>query len=159
MAVRGRRAGRLLAEGGGLGHGGTARGGAGGGRGEHGRAASPTQTGTIHHSDHGAQYTALAFSRRLEEAGLVGSMGTVGDALDNAVAESFDASLQTECLDRRRWRTRREPKAAIFDYVEIFYNRQRRHSALDYLTPEEFERRWRARDHEPHTLSGHTAAL
>ncbi|MBX6351184.1 MAG: IS3 family transposase [Clostridia bacterium] len=115
--------------------------------------------GTIHHSDHGAQYTALAFSRRLEEAGLVGSMGTVGDALDNAVAESFYASLQTECLDRRRWRTRRELKAAIFDYVEIFYNRQRRHSVLDYLTPEEFERRWRARDHEPHTLSGQTAAL
>lgn len=62
--------------------------------------------GPIHHSDHGSQYTSLAFGRRLQEVGIMGSMGTVGDALDNTVAESFFATLQTELLDRRRWLTR-----------------------------------------------------
>ena len=98
--------------------------------------------GTIHHSDRGAQYTSLVFSRRLEEAGLVGSMGSVGDALDNAVAESFYATLQTELLDRQRWATRRALKTAIFEYIEGFYNRRRRHSALGYLSPQEYEERW-----------------
>jgi len=100
--------------------------------------------GVIHHSDHGSQYTSLVFSRRLQEAGIVGSMGSVGDALDNAVAESFFASLQTELLDTSTWRTRRELQSAIFEYIEAFYNRRRRHSALGYLTPLEFEGRWRA---------------
>src|SRR5690606_36966180 len=98
--------------------------------------------GLIHHSDHGAQYTSLAFSRRLEAAGILGSMGSVGDALDNAVAESFFATLQTELLNRKAWPTRQVLKTAIFEYIEAFYNR-RRHSALGYLNPEEFERRWR----------------
>ncbi len=102
------------------------------------------QAQLIHHSDHGAQYTSLAFTRRLEETGIMGSMGTVGDALDNALAESLYASLQVELLDRRRWRTRDELKLAIFEYIEVFYNRRRRHSALGYLSPEEFERRWEA---------------
>lgn len=97
--------------------------------------------GTVHHSDHGCQYTALAFGKAAREAGLVTSMGTVGDALDNALAESFFASLQTELLDRRRWETKQALRSAIFEYVEAFYNRRRRHSALGYLSPEEFERR------------------
>lgn len=98
--------------------------------------------GLIHHSDHGAQYTSLVFTRRLQETGILGSMGTVGDALDNAVAESFFATLQTELLDRRSWPTRQALSSAIFAYVEGFYNRRRRHSALGYLSPAEFERKW-----------------
>ena len=98
--------------------------------------------GLIHHSDHGAQYTSLVMGRTLCEAGILGSMGTVGDALDNAVAESFFATLQTELLNRHTWSTRRELMSAIFDYVEAFYNRRRRHSTLGYLSPDEFERRW-----------------
>lgn len=98
--------------------------------------------GLIHHSDHGAQYTSLAYGKTLHEAGVLGSMGTVGDALDNAVAESFFATLQTELLDRYRWSTRSALRTGIFDYVEAFYNRRRRHSALGYLNPLEYERRW-----------------
>ena len=97
---------------------------------------------TVHHSDHGAQYTALAFGHTLQAAGLQGSMGHVGSALDNAVAESFFASLQTELLDRQSWSTRQQLRSAIFDYIEGFYNRQRRHSTLGYLSPAEYERRW-----------------
>jgi transposase InsO family protein len=75
--------------------------------------------GLVHHSDHGAQYTSFAFGRRLRESGILGSMGTIGDALDNAVAESFFATLQTELLDRRRsWPTRRMLTTATFDYIE-----------------------------------------
>ena len=95
----------------------------------------------MHHSDQGAQYTALSFGKHLEESGVLGSMGAVGSALDNAMAESFFASLQTELLDRHAWPTRASLKAAIFDYIEVFYNRQRRHSALDYLAPLEYETR------------------
>jgi transposase InsO family protein len=100
--------------------------------------------GLIHHSDHGCQYTSLVFTRRLEDAGILGSMGSVGDALDNAIAESFFATLQTELLDRDTWQTRQKLRSAIFEYVEAFYNRRRRHSALGYLSPAEFERRWYA---------------
>src|SRR5690606_17493166 len=74
--------------------------------------------GVIHHSDHGSQYTSLAFRKTLREAGLVGSMGSVGDAYDNAMAESFFATLKTELLDRLRWMTRMQLRAAIFDYIE-----------------------------------------
>lgn len=95
--------------------------------------------GVIHHSDHGAQYTSLVFGRRLQEAGILGSMGTVGDALDNAVAESFYATLQTELLDRQSWPTRPRLRSAIFEYIEVFYNRRRRHSTLGYLSPAEFD--------------------
>jgi len=77
-------------------------------------------SGLIHHSDHGSQYTSLVFSRRLQEAGILGSMGTVGDALDNAVAESFYATLQTELLDRNTWPTRQRLRSAIFEYIEAF---------------------------------------
>ena len=95
--------------------------------------------GLVHHSDHGSQYTSLAFGQRLEQAHILGSMGTVGDALDNAVAESFFATLQVELLDRRRWQTRAQLTTAIFEYTEVFFNRQRLHSTLDYLSPTEFE--------------------
>jgi putative transposase len=81
------------------------------------------------------QYTSWAFGQRLRSAGLLGSMGTVGDALDNAVAESFFATLQTELLDRRRWSSRRQLAQAIFEWIEVFYNTQRRHSTLGMLAP------------------------
>lgn len=100
------------------------------------------EPGVIHHSDQGAQYTSVVFTRRLEQFGIRGSMGSVGDALDNALAESLYATLETELIDRRRWLTRQELRTALFEYLEVFYNRQRRHSALSYLTPVEFEGRW-----------------
>ena len=95
--------------------------------------------GLVHHSDHGYQYTSLTFGRRLRETGLVASMGTVGDALDNAVAESFFATLECELFDRHHWPTRQGLRTAVFDFIEIFYNRQRRHSTLDYHTPASYE--------------------
>ena len=99
--------------------------------------------GLVHHSDHGIQYASLAFGRRLRQAGIAPSMGSRGDAYDNALAESFFASLETELVDRSRWQTTDEARLAVFDYIEVFYNRQRRHSALGYLSPAEFERRYR----------------
>jgi putative transposase len=98
--------------------------------------------GVIHHSDHGSQYTSLAFGQHLRDASILGSMGSVGDAYDNAAAESFFATLQVELLDRRSWITRRDLRTAIFEYIEAFYNRRRRHSALDYLSPVQFENKW-----------------
>ncbi len=100
--------------------------------------------GLVHHSDRGTQYTSLAFGRRCREAGISLSMGSTGDAYDNAMAESFFASLETELLDRRTFRTRADARLAVFDYVEAFYNPTRRHSALDYLSPADFERRYRS---------------
>lgn len=94
----------------------------------------------VHHSDHGTQYTSWAFGQRLRAAGLLGSMGTVGDALDNAVAESFFATLQTELLDRRDWPTRASLARAVFDYIECFYNPVRRHSTLGMLSPANYDR-------------------
>ena len=101
--------------------------------------------GLIHHSDHGAQYTSLAFGKRMREAGIAASMGTVGDSYDNAMAESFFASLETELIDRAVWPTHLEARADVFDWLEVFYNRVRRHSALGYLAPAEFEERYRGR--------------
>ena len=97
--------------------------------------------GVIHHSDHGCQYTSLAFGSRSRRAGIMLSMGTVGDCYDNAMAESFFATLECELIDRSRWRTHSEARMAVFDYIEGFYNRRRRHSALAYLSPAEYERR------------------
>lgn len=96
-------------------------------------------SGLVHHADHGTQYTSWAFGQRLRRAGLLGSMGTVGDALDNALAESFFATLQLELFDRRRWQTRRELAQAIFEYIEVFYNPERRHTSINYLSPIEYE--------------------
>ena len=98
--------------------------------------------GVIHHSDRGAQYTSVAFSRRCREAGVAPSTGSVGDAYDNALAEAFFASLKTELLMRSTFATRTAARLALFDYIEGFYNSHRRHSALGYLSPAEFERRW-----------------
>lgn len=95
--------------------------------------------GLIHHTDRGAQYTALSFGKRLEEAGIVPSMGRAGSALDNAISESFVASLKTELLYRHRFLTREAARTAVFDYIEGFYNRVRRHSSLGYLSPSDYE--------------------
>jgi putative transposase len=81
----------------------------------------------------------VAFTRRALDSGLVPSMGSIGDCYDNAVIESFWARMQVELLDRQRWRTRIELANAIFEYMEIFYNRRRQHSALGMRTPVEYE--------------------
>ena len=94
----------------------------------------------IHHSDQGCQYTSIAFGKRCRQAGVRPSMGSVGDAYDNAMCESFFATLECELLDRRRFRTQAEARMAVFDFVEGWYNPKRRHSALDYLSPLQFER-------------------
>jgi putative transposase len=94
----------------------------------------------IHHSDHGCQYTSLAFGRRCTEIGVRPSRGSVGDAYDNAMCESFFATLECELLDRRRFETQSEARTAVFAYIEGFYNPRRRHSALGHLSPINFER-------------------
>jgi putative transposase len=95
--------------------------------------------GLVHHSDRGVQYTSLSFGKRLEDEGLVPSMGRAGSAYDNALAESFVATLKTELLYRSNWPTRQVVRTAIFEYIEGFYNTRRRHSALGHLSPAEFE--------------------
>lgn len=97
--------------------------------------------GLIFHSDHGCQYTSIAFGRRCRGAGIEPSMGTVGDAYDNAMAESFFASLECELIDRSRFGTREHARSEVFSYIEGFYNTWRLHSSLNYLSPAEFERR------------------
>ena len=97
--------------------------------------------GTVIHSDQGTQFTSWAFTDRAVSSGLVPSMGSVGDCYDNAMMESFWSRVQVELLDRRRWRTRLELANALFEYLEVFHNRQRRHSSLGMLTPVEFEAR------------------
>jgi putative transposase len=96
-------------------------------------------TGLIHHTDRRAQYTALSFGKRLEEAGIVPSMGRAGSALDNAICESFVASLKCELLHRHRFISWEAAKTAVFEYIEGFYNRVRRHSSLGYLSPSDYE--------------------
>jgi putative transposase len=95
--------------------------------------------GLIHHSDQGSQYVALGFGQQARDAGIAVLMGSKGDAYDNAVAESFFATLKKELVHRQPWPTRRDLSSAVFDYIEAFYNRQRRHSTLGYLSPEEYE--------------------
>ena len=97
----------------------------------------------IHHSDQGCQYTSLAFGVRCREAGVRPSMGSVGDAYDNALCESFFATLECELLDRQRFATPAEARLAVFDFIEGWYNPRRRHSALDYLSPIAYEKRER----------------
>ena len=100
------------------------------------RAPGP---GLVHHSDQGSQYVSLAFGQQARDAGIAMSMGSRGDCYDNAVAESFFATLKKELVNRRSWPTRRELGAAVFEYIEVFYNRERRHSTLGYRSPREFE--------------------
>jgi putative transposase len=98
--------------------------------------------GGIIHGDHGTQFTSWTFTDRARRAGLL-PLGTVGDPYDNAVAEAFWARMQVELLDRRRWRTRIELANAIVEYIEGFHDRQRRHSAIGWTTPLEFENQHR----------------
>ncbi len=97
-------------------------------------------TAVIHHSDHGCQYTSLAFGSRCRDAGVRPSMGSVGDAYDNALCESFFATLECELLDRQRFPTQADARLAVFDFIEGWYNPRRRHSALAYLSSMTFER-------------------
>jgi putative transposase len=97
------------------------------------------EPGLIHHSDHGSQYVSLAFGRAAREAGIAVSMGSRGDAYDNAVAETFFATLKKELVNRRSWPSRLELQSAVFEYIEAFYNRQRRHSTLNMLSPADYE--------------------
>jgi len=98
----------------------------------------------VHHSDHGTQYTSIAFGLRCKEAGVRPSMGSVGDAYDNAMCESFFATLECELLDRRRFATKAEARIAVFEFIEGWYNPTRRHSSLGRVSPIEFERRYAA---------------
>jgi putative transposase len=95
--------------------------------------------GLIHHSDQGSQYVSLAFGRTAGDAGIAVSMGSRGDAYDNAVAETFFATLKKELVNRRPWPSRLELQSAVFEYIEAFYNRQRRHSTLGMLSPVAYE--------------------
>ena len=97
--------------------------------------------GVIHHSDQGSQYTSVAFGLRCKEAGVRPSMGSVGDAYDNAMCESFFATLECELLDRRKFATKAEARMAVFEFIEGWYNPGRRHSALGYLSPIDYERK------------------
>jgi len=93
----------------------------------------------LHHSDRGCQYTSAEYRRELATSGITVSMSRRGNCWDNAVAESFFATLKKELIHRRGWRSRDELRAAVFEYIEAFYNRRRLHSALDYKTPAEVE--------------------
>ena len=95
--------------------------------------------GLIHHSDRGSQYTSVEFGRRLKEAGLLPSMGSVADAYDNSMAEIFVSTLKRELIHRHSWPNRQTARTAIFEYIEGFYNTRRRHSALGHLSPSEYE--------------------
>jgi putative transposase len=97
------------------------------------------QPGLVHHSDRGSQYTSVEFGSRLKEAGLLSSMGSVADAYDNSMAESFVSTLKRELIRRHSWANRQTVRTAIFEYVEGFYNTRRRHSALGHLSPSEYE--------------------
>lgn len=97
-------------------------------------------TDVVHHSDQGTQYTSIAFGSRCREANIRPSMGSVGDCYDNAMCESFNATLECELLERHRFRTHKEADLAIFDFIEGWYNLHRRHSALGYRSPAVFER-------------------
>ena len=93
----------------------------------------------IHHSDQGSQYTSIAFGKRCAEMGVRPSMGSVGDAYDNAMAESFFASLECELIDRRTWKSKTEARMAVFTWIESWYNPRRRHSGIGYASPVQFE--------------------
>jgi putative transposase len=98
-------------------------------------------TDVIHHSDQGCQYTSVAFGKRCREAGVRPSMGSVGDAYDNAMCESFFATLECELLDLNKFHSQSEARMAVFSFIEGWYNPTRRHSGLDYLSPINYERR------------------
>ena len=94
----------------------------------------------IHHSDQGSQHTSVALGKRCEEMGVKPSMGTVGDAYDNAMAESFFATLECELINRRSWKTKTEARLVIFTWIESWYNPHHRHSGIGQRSPNNFER-------------------
>jgi putative transposase len=96
----------------------------------------------IHHSDQGTQYTSIAFGKRCREASVRPSTGSVGDCYDNAMCESFFATLECELIDRRRFRNQAEARREVFQFIEGWYNPHRRHSGIDYQSPVNFERRY-----------------
>jgi putative transposase len=98
--------------------------------------------GLLHHSDRGCQYTSKEYRKALANLGVTVSMSRTGNCWDNAVAESFFATLKSELIHRRQWRNRNELRSALFEYVELFYNRRRMHSSLDYRTPAETEQEY-----------------
>jgi putative transposase len=100
------------------------------------------EPGLVHHSDQGSQFVSLAFGQSARDAGIAVSMGSRGDCYDNAVAESFFATLKKELIRRRSWPERRELTGEVFDYIETFYNPTRRHSTLGYLSPVQFEQKY-----------------
>lgn len=100
------------------------------------RAPEP---GLVHHSDQGSQYVSLAFGQKARAAGVAQSMGSRGDCYDNAVAESFFATLKKELIHRRAWPTKAELRGEVFEYIEVFYNRRRRHTRLGQLSPSDYE--------------------
>jgi putative transposase len=103
--------------------------------------ATRRPNGVIHHSDQGSQYTSIEFGQRCREAGVRPSMGSVGDAYDNAMCESFFAMLECELLARHRFKNQAGARMAVFAFIEGFYNRRRRHSAIGYLSPVDYEHR------------------
>jgi putative transposase len=107
------------------------------------------QPGLVHHSDQGCQYTSIEFGSRCRRAGVRPSTGSVGDCFDNAMCESFFATLKTELTDRYHFRILAEAKAAIFTFIESWYNRYRRHSSIGYLSPNDYERRHRSGNLQP----------
>jgi putative transposase len=109
--------------------------------------------GVIHHSDQGSQYASIEFGHRCREVGVRPSMGSVGDAYDNAMCESFFATLECELLDRRRFKTQAEARIAVFEFIEGFYNPRRRHSSIGYLSPIDYER------HAANPNAHHSAAV
>ena len=98
------------------------------------------QGDTIHHSDRGSQYRSLAIGKTLKESGIMASMGSKGDAFDNAAAESFMATIKTELIYRNSFKTKDEARLAVFKYIEGFYNTVRRHSSLGHKSTAEYER-------------------
>lgn len=103
------------------------------------REARTPAPGLIHHSDRGSQYAAAAYRAELAAHGMIASMNAKGDCYDNAVAESFFATLEFELVMQRDWATRADARRAIFRYIETWYNRKRRHSTLGYISPVEYE--------------------
>ena len=95
--------------------------------------------GLVWHSDQGSQFVSLAFGQQAREAGIAQSMGSRGDCFDNAVAESFFATLKKELIHRRSWPSKAELRTEVFEYIEVFFNRRRRHSTLGHLSPQQFE--------------------
>jgi putative transposase len=96
-------------------------------------------TGLIHHSDQGVQYASEEYRQALAAHGMAASMSRRGNCWDNAVAESFFATLEWELIEQEDWHTRQEAMAALFHYIEVWYNRNRLHSSLDYMTPDQYD--------------------